>query len=74
MSGLIRLKDVDRPEEPLTAKVECLRGDVLTLSVPGTTVRFNLYRRDGRSYFEGPLGGRYFIFESGAGEDHISGG
>jgi hypothetical protein len=55
--------DIDRPDEPLEAEIEELNGSVLVLSVPNSSVRFALRRRDKDSPFEGALGGRYFVFD-----------
>jgi hypothetical protein len=59
----IFLTDVDRPGEPLLVEVQEIRGDVLVLSVPNTSVSFYMRRGPSTLAFKGSIGGRDFIFD-----------
>jgi hypothetical protein len=63
MATRIALIDIDRPDEPVVVEVEELRDTTILVSVPNTLVRFQLQRRNGAAWFEGSLGGRYFVFD-----------
>ncbi len=58
MGRRIVLIDIDRHDEPLTVEVDELRDTVMVVGVPNY-----LQRRDESSWFEGSIGGRYFIFD-----------
>nr|CCD32031.1 Conserved hypothetical protein [Methylocystis sp. SC2] len=63
MGRRIVLIDIDRHDEPLTVEVDELRDMVMVVGVPNTQVKFYLQRRDESSWFEGSIGGRYFVFD-----------
>lgn len=62
MAQRIRLFDIDRDGETLEVHIEHVGEWALLVSVPNTTVRFELRRRTADGPFEGSLGGRSFIF------------
>lgn len=62
MHTRIQLHDVDRPGEIFEADLKEATPTRLALSVPNTTVRFDLYRREGETAYSGSLGGRYYVF------------
>ncbi|BBU63298.1 hypothetical protein MSC49_32330 [Methylosinus sp. C49] len=62
MTRRILLLDPDRPGESLEVEVLARDDVVLTVSVPGTIVSFELLRRDDRGPYHGRLGGRSFSY------------
>jgi hypothetical protein len=62
VSRRITLIDADRPEEPLEVEIVRLTATVLVVTVPGTSVSFELSRLDAETPFEGSLGGRQYRF------------
>lgn len=63
MGKRVVLFDQHHPNAPVEAEVEHSSPTELNLVIPNTQVRFKLCRRDRKSFFEGSLGRREFMFD-----------